>query len=175
MNGPSNNTQGDIFVALIFRRSALPVVITGPAPVPATSTEVRPVSQSMNSGPGSASLQNMNMSPEARALLQQRQAAALIAYNQQQLVQQAQQQGLVTNPGASSAGQGPAAAFNAQFLQSMQGMQPQTEIGNQMGLGHPQAPALQQVLHRQPPGFNAGQTNPLQMPQYRRPDDGQGQ
>ena len=161
----------------------MPAALTGPAPstqvppVAVTSTEVPLVSQPINAGTGPVPLQNM--SSEAKAFLQQRQAAALAAFNQRQLVQQAHQQGLITNPGASSAGQGPGAVFNmAQFLQGMQGMQQQPEGGNQMGLGGlslPQAPALQQVQHRQPSGFNPGQINTLQMLQYRRPDDGQGQ
>ena len=173
----NNSSQGDILVALIFRRSPLPSALTGLVPpvppVPVTSTEMPSASQTMKTGVGQASLQNMPL--EAKAFLQQRQAAALAAYNQQQLVQHAHQQGLAANPGALS-GQGPGAAFNmAQFLQGMQGTQQQAEGGNQMGLGlsFPQPPALQQVQHRQPSGFNPGQLNTLQMLQYRRPDDGQ--
>ena len=134
----------------------------------------------MNIGAGPNPLQNLPS--ETKAYLQQRQAAALAAYNQQQLAQQqGQQKGLITNP-VTSTGQKPGGTFNAaQFLQGMQGMQQQTDGGNQMGFGGsniPQTPALQQVQHRQPSGFNPGQGGGLQMFQYhmnRRPEDGQGQ
>jgi hypothetical protein len=164
----------------------MPAALFGPTPPsqalsdPGTSTEGSSMSQAMNMGSGSNPLQNLPS--ETKAYLQQRQVAALAAYNQQQLAQQqAQQKGLLSNPGTSP-GQKPGVTFNvAQLLQGMQGMQQQTDSGNQMGLGGmniPQNPALQQVQHRQPSGFNPGQGGGFQMLQYpmnRRPDDGQGQ
>ncbi|KAF8581066.1 hypothetical protein K439DRAFT_1636478 [Ramaria rubella] len=177
--------QGDLLVAMIFHRTPLPPTLTGQASsgqIPSdagSSTEVSSVSQATNAVPGPVSLQNMTS--ETKAYLQQRKAAA-VAYNQQQLAQQqAQQQGLV----GSAAVAGPPTALNvAQFLQNMPGMQQAAGGDNPIGLGGlniPQAPALQQVQHRQPtgfnPGLNPGQMSGHQMLQYpiRRPDEGPSQ
>lgn len=178
--------QGDVLVALIFHTSAIPAALMGQAPpsqVPsntATTTDVPSVPQAMNAGAGPILLQNLPS--ETKAYLQQRQAAALAAYSQQQLAQQqAQSTGLISNPGSSSVGQAPGTSFNvAQLFQGMQGMPQQADGGNQIGLGGPNlshTPALQQVQHRQPAsGLNPAQTSSIQMfPLNRRPDDGQGQ
>lgn len=165
--------QGDVLVAMIFHVSPMPAALIGQAPpsqVPPDaggSSDVVPVPPPMNT----SGLSLQNLSPDAKAFLQQRQAAAQAAYNHQQLTQQqAQQKGVMAN--STSTASGP--AFNiAQFMQNM----PAGGENSMSGLNIPPAPALQQVQHRQPLGFNPGQVASLQMLPYamnRRPDEDQG-